>query len=288
MNRNWTVMEILKTTERYLREKSIPNSRLDSELMLCKVLDCERIDLYTGFDRPLTQRELDCYRTYVSRRARREPLSYITGGKEFFSLEFNVDSSALIPRPESELLVEEVISRAAGMERKGRFRVLDVGTGSGCIAVTLARYLPEAQVTAVEKERSTCRTAEKNAEKHRVAIRFICADFFETDLTGEGLFDVIVSNPPYVSESDYTKLAPEIVEYEPRTALVAGVSGTELIVALLRKSTELLKPGGVVFIEIGDGQQQVTGDAAGELFEQVRFVRDLSGKDRVLVAEGKK
>lgn len=281
-------MEILKTTEKYLREKSIPNARLDSELLLCKVLDCERIELYTGFDRPLTQREVDAYRTCVSRRARREPLSYITGGKEFFSLEFDVDASALIPRPESELLVEEVIARAGSAERKHGFRILDVGTGSGCIAVALARYLPEAEVIAVEKERSTCRTAAKNAEKHRVAIRFICSDFFEADLSEEGLFDVVVSNPPYVSESEYKKLAPEIVKYEPRTALVAGASGTELIVGLLRKSTDLLKPEGVVFIEIGDGQQQETGDAAEEFFESVRFARDLSGKDRVLVAEGKK
>jgi len=222
----WKIVELLQTTTEFFQKKSIDNPRLNAELLLCKVLGIQRVDLYVNYDRPISSKELREYHDFVCRRASREPLQYILGQTEFMSLTFMVNPSVLIPRQDTETLVEWVIERFNGRQN---LKILDLGTGSGNIAISLAFYLNEPHITAVDISQKALESAQENANLNKVndCVSFIQCDAldrrFETILNDR--FDIIVANPPYIPEQEFMQLEPEVREYEPRIALLDQNNG---------------------------------------------------------------
>lgn len=265
--KKWTILEVLKWTSRYFQGKGISNPRTDAEVLLAHALGVERIDLYLRYDQPLTADERAVYREFVRRRASGEPVQYITGHREFWSLDFEVTPDVLIPRPETEVLVEIAIKYLK--ERRFR-RVVDIGTGAGVIAVALAHEIDGISVLATDISSSAINVARRNAVKHGVAdrIRFIVMNLFES-LLPDVKFDVIVSNPPYVSSEEYRKLDREIKNFEPSIALLGGADGLDVVRRLIVQGISYLTTGGFLFIEIGYGQAEAVRDFVSGLGQEV-------------------
>lgn len=283
----WTVRELMKTAIAYLAEKGYDEARLTVELLLAHVLNLQRIELYTNFERPLTKNELRLFRSLFVRRLRHEPLQYIVESAFFMGLQFEVDSRVLIPRPETETLVEEVLLECKN--RSGEhLTILDVGTGSGNIAISVAKYAKNVSVTAIDKSADALDVARINALRHGVdkTIEFIKADVFEpleSILTNP--YDCIVSNPPYVSMNEWEKLQPEIRKYEPREALTDNADGLSFYKQLISISRRLLKPGGLFIVEVGYGQSsRVELLLQSEGYESIRSISDLQRIPRVVRA----
>lgn len=255
----WTVLKVLQWTAGYLKEQGIEGARLDAELLLTEVLQLDRVGLYVNYDRPLEATELAAYRQLVGRRARREPVAYILGRSEFWSLPLAVRSDVLIPRPDTEVLVEEALQRA-GSEN----RILDVGTGSGAIAIALAHELPKAQLVAIDLCDAALAVAQENARSNSVAERIT---FQQGDLQHlpSGPFELIVANPPYIPQGDLASLQPDVRDYEPHLALAGGNDGLDCYRTLAAQSRQCLTPGGWMLLEVGFGQaeavQQLLADA---------------------------
>ena len=282
-NKTWTVLDLIQWTASYFEDKGIDSPRLDAELLLAKVLGMDRMGLYINFDRPLAPPELDQYRELVKTRARRVPVKYMLGECEFMSLAFEVGPGVLIPRPETEHLVE----RALDLLRAGTDRdqvVFDIGTGSGCIAIAAAKEMAEVKVVASDISREALDIAKRNAARHGLAdrIAFVAGSFLDAHREGPRA-DLIVSNPPYIAEPDWGTLVPEITDNEPRGALLSGPDGLGHIRRLLETVPAHLRPGAHFLCEIGDGQ----AEAVRQIVEQtgaygsVDFVPDLGGIDRV-------
>ena len=259
-SKTWTIKDLLKVTTEYLKGKGIENPRLDAEVLLAHQLKGDRVSLYLNLDQPLTKEEISGYRTSVRRRVQREPLQYITGVQEFWSLEFIVGPQALIPRPESEMLVEHAIGllKATGEERGHAPAILDVGTGCGTLAVSLACEMEHATIRATDISSTALELARLNAEKHGVADRVA---FLEGDLLKPienlGLeFDVILSNPPYVASEEYEALPPEIRDYAPRLALEGGQGGMYYVERIITETPDYLIPGGWLLIEMAPNQTE--------------------------------
>lgn len=287
---SWTIGDLLKVTTKYLKDKGIESPRLTSEVLLARLLDMDRVTLYLQFEKPLTEKELSLYRKRVRQRAGRVPLQYITGVQEFWSMEFTVDARVLIPRPETELLMEQALAAAKDITLGGgcKGRVLDLGTGSGILAVCLARELPGWLVWATDISGDALELARLNAARHEVSdrIRFRQGDLF-APLEKEGIgFDLIVCNPPYVAEEDYASLPPEVRGHEPRVALAGGSGGTACLDRVLRGAEGFLNPGGWLLLEMAPEQTEKILALAGELgcYRAQRRVRDYTGRYRVVMA----
>ncbi len=277
-----SVLDVINATTAFFQQKGVDSPRLTIELMLAHALRKKRLDLYLEFERVLDEPTLTTLREMVKRRGAGEPLQYILGKVEFHGLEFAVDKRVLIPRPETELLVEEV---AAGCKEAGPVRILDIGTGSGCIAVTLAVLLPSAAITATDRSAAALELARANAARHGVTgrVEIVESDLFST-LTGRQ-FDWIVSNPPYIPSSQANTLAREIRDYEPLEALFAGEDGLAVIRRIIAGAPPFLSAGGRVALEIGAGQS----GAVQELFLEAQYqvakvVKDYDNYDRLIIA----
>lgn len=286
---SWTIGDLLKVTTQYLKEKGIESPRLTSEVLLARLLQVDRVTLYLQFEKPLTEKELSLYRERIRRRVGREPLQYITGFQEFWSMEFAVDARALIPRPETELLMEQALAAAKGIPPGGGSKgsILDLGTGSGILAVCLACELPGWIVWATDISEDALELARLNAARHGVSdrIRFRKGDLFEP-FTMEGIgFDIIVCNPPYVAEEDYARLPPEVRDHEPRMALAGGSGGTECLDRVLREAERFLNPGGWLLLEMAPEQTERMLTLAGELgcYRDQRRIRDYTGRYRMVM-----
>jgi len=247
----WTVGRLLQWTVDYLKRHQSDAPRLDAEVLLAHALGCQRIQLYTTFDETPPEPARTAFRELVRRRAEGEPVAYLVGKREFYSLSFRVTPDVLIPRPETEMLVLTLLDLVK-QEYAGReVRICDVGTGSGIIAVCAAKYLPQARVTAVDISPAALDVARANAADHGLADRI---EFCQSDLLAAlpaGVqFDFVVSNPPYVAAGEMEKLARDVRTFEPRTALVAGPQGTEVIARLIPAATERLSTGGYLLVEI--------------------------------------
>jgi release factor glutamine methyltransferase len=292
MSDSWTVLRILDWTRGYLEERGSQSPRLDAELLLASVLEMERIGLYVAYDRPLTPEERAALRILVQRRGAGEPTQYILGEQEFWSIPFRVEPGVLIPRPETELVVEEALAAARRLEEVhgAEIRIVDVGTGTGCIAVALARELPAAQIIATDVEAVPIRLARENALTAGVAdrVRVVVADGLSGVDLGLGPFHVVVSNPPYIPDGDFDGLMPSVRDHEPRVALTAGPEGLDVLQRLVAScaAPEILVPGGALVLEISDDAQAQKVhrlcDAHG--FDAVRIRQDYSGLSRVVVA----
>jgi release factor glutamine methyltransferase len=287
----WIIKDLLKVTAGYLKEKNIDSPRLTAEILLSHQLKTDRVNLYLNFDQPLTEKEISGYRALIKRRLLHEPIQYITGTKEFWSMDFMVDPQVIIPRPESELLVEQAVKRfGTNFTQQNRPpRILDLGTGSGVLAISVAKELPQAQIWATDLSDGALSIARRNAEKHGVAdrIKFMCGDLWEPIAILDFNFDMIISNPPYIASEEYDDLAPEVRDYEPRLALDGHEGGMYFIEKILQEGLDYLSPGGWLIMEMAPDQ---TGKAL-LLAEQINGygektrIKDYSHVYRVVIAQ---
>ena len=281
------ILDVIDKTTPFFEKRGIDSPRLTIELLLAHLLQKKRLDLYLEFERELDEPTLEKLREFVRRRAGGEPLQYIVGEAEFFGLKFLVDRRVLIPRPETELLVETVLTRLKSpiSNLQSPISIVDVGTGSGCIAVTLARKLPGATVYAVDASPEALEVARANAARHGVekSIRFLQGDLLE--LLPDSLRpEVIVSNPPYIATGELATLPREVRDFEPVRALVAGEDGLEVIHRLVMNAKRVLSPTGFAALELGAGQraavEKLVAESGGETMQ---VVKDLQGHERVIV-----
>jgi release factor glutamine methyltransferase len=277
------LLEILRKTADFFSRAGIEQPRLDAELLLADTLGCKRLELYLRHEQPLFEEHLAPLRDKVKRRARREPLQYILGCVDFHGVQLKVDNRVLIPRPETEHLVELLIERAAQEKPQ---RILDLGTGSGAIALALAKALPECQVVAVDQSADALEVARANAVANQLQgrVEWHCGSWFEP-LPEATKFDWIVSNPPYLTESEWQDAAPEVREHEPYTALVADAEGSADLLWILQQSPRFLQPEGSVFLETGIAQHpQLTEHARQIGFKSMQSLRDYHQHPRFFCA----
>lgn len=278
MSERWTVLDLLKWTANYFAGKGIENGRLDAELLLAEVLKLNRIGLYLNFDRPLQSDELATFRALIERRARREPIAYILGHCEFWSLTFKVGPDVLIPRGDTETLVE-----AALKVLPPGGTLLDVGIGSGAIALAIAHERPDLSVEGIDLSPAALAIAAENAERLGLADRVTLrqGDLFALD--GSNQYDVIVSNPPYIALGEKAALMPEVRDFEPALALFAGADGLDCYRALIPAARAALKDSGILLVEVGAGQATAVAELfAASGYAEIFTSRDLSGIERVV------
>jgi release factor glutamine methyltransferase len=290
----WTVRRLLEWTSSFFARKQIDSPRLATELLLAHVLNIPRIKLYTDYEHVLGDAPLAKFRALVQRAAEHEPIAYLTGRAHFFGLEFEVTRDVLIPRPDTELIVENVLQlvrHQAGMEAP---RILDLCTGSGCIAAAIAYHLKTAVVTAIDISEKAAGVAKRNVEKLGLADRVTVeiGDLYEplSRIVDARPFDLIVSNPPYVATSDLDQLDRNVRDYEPVGALDGGIDGLTITRRILDGASERLVPGGRIYIELAFNQAEAAKELASHHtdLENVMVLRDLAGNDRVLTAIRKK
>ncbi len=281
-----TIQQTLLRAIRALRPIST-SANLDAEVLLSYAMNKSKAWLLAHQSETPTTRQAASFRALLTKRKRGVPIAYLTGHKEFYGLDFEVNPSVLVPRPETELLVEETIAIARAIHKqidRKKLRIADIGTGSGCIAITLAKFIPDAQIYASDVSAAALRVAEKNAKTHKVSSRitFLRGDLFSpyTAVIKKGLLDVIVSNPPYLKKKELPA-----VKHEPEVALYGGKMGIEVLDRLLARATHYLAPHGAILLEIGADQAGAVDYAAQQQFPEksVRTMKDLAGRDRVVV-----
>ncbi len=280
-----TILEAINSAAEYLDKKNVKSARLNAELLLAHVLNCKRMQLYLSYDSPLKKDEIDLYRELLLRRSKYEPLQYILGKVEFFGIELKVNSSVLIPRPETELLVEEIIH---SISKEKEINILEVGCGCGNIAIALASNISNSKITAIDVSESAILLSEENAEMNGVLnkITFLKQDIFNALPKNLGDYDLIVSNPPYVSLEDFNNLEPELRLYEPQIALTDGLDGLTFYKRISEQSKFLLKQKGKIFFEIGIGQSDdVNKILVDSGFDNIKIKKDYSGIDRIISGE---
>lgn len=273
----WDVLKVLNWTKGYLAEKGVENPRLEAEWMLCEALSLDRVGLYLNFDKPLCDAELAAFRGMVARRGKREPLQYILGSQEFMGLDFQVSPAVLIPRHDTEVLVTEAVQRGGALRS-----ILDIGTGSGCVAVALAKALPEAEVCSVDVSGEAIAVARGNAQRNGATVHFFQGSLFEP-FAGRR-FDMVVSNPPYIPQADLATLQQEVRGFEPLNALDGGADGLDFYRRISAQAPGHLNPGGWLLFELGAGQApQVLGLLRERGFTEGTFTQaDPAGIERVV------
>ncbi len=280
-----TIASLLREGSQALAAAGIPTPSADTEVLLAHLMTCDRARLHAHSEEAVAREVEVDYREGITRRASREPLQYITGLQEFWSLPFNVSPAVMIPRPETELIVEACVARCSKLDP----RVVDIATGSGCVAVAVARELPGALVHATDLSEEALDVARLNAARNDVGGRlaFYQGDVYEPlrNLGLEGYIDFVLSNPPYVAESDLATLEPEVRDHEPRAALTPGPDPLAVHRRVAAQAPEFLVPGGFVIVEFGIGQTQDVSRAYASVagLEVEEVLKDLAGLDRVLV-----
>jgi len=258
--KRWTIQEILDVTTQFLRDKGIESPRLCAEVLLAHQLKKSRVELYLKFDQPLSSLEIAGYRSLIKRRLKREPVQYITGHQEFWSLDFLVSPAVLIPRPETEVLVEEAIKikKSNLLSDSSHPKILDLGTGSGAIAITLAKEIESATIWASDISFDALTVARDNAKHHNLnsRIKFYQGDLWQPFSNSSITFDMIISNPPYIPTDIFQTLPPEVRYYEPRIALDGHENGMHFIKRIIEESGTYLKPGGWLLIEMDPDQTE--------------------------------
>jgi len=284
----WTIGKLLTWMNGYLAEKGVDSPRLSAELLLSHVLARKRIELYTNFDLPVEQARLDELRGLVKRCGEHEPVAYLVGRCEFYSLQIKVNRAVLIPRPETELLVERAIDRLRLRAKPAA--ILDLCTGSGCIAVAIARNVQECRIVATDSSDEALAVADQNVRAHALAerVRLLCGDLFDPLIAGldDTSFDLIVSNPPYVSSAEMQQLDRNVKDYEPVSALHGGMDGLDVYRRIAQSVGNFLKPDGVLLLEIGYAQGppiRALFEATG-LFAEITVEKDRSNNDRIVIA----
>ncbi len=282
----WTVLRLLEWTTEFFKKRGSSSPRLDAEVLLAHARECQRIALYTAYSEVPTDEQRVAFREMVRRRGEGTPVAQLVGYREFFSLRFRVDDSVLIPRPETEHIVIAALDHVKTLADSERpIRIADVGTGSGAIAISLAKHIASCEILAIDRSAAALEIARWNTDFHQVAdsVRLLESDLFAAASADE-TFHLIVSNPPYVSESEYSELPVTVRDFEPREALVSGPKGTETIERLIVQCVDRIRPGGKVLIElspmIADACEAIA-QASGR-WRDIAFVKDLAHHKRVL------
>mgnify|MGYP003126215003 CR=1 FL=1 len=284
----WTVLRLLQWTSDFFKSRGSESPRLDAEILLAHARDCERIELYTAFAEVPSDEQRIAFRELVRRRGEGAPVAQLVGFREFYSIPIRVDENVLVPRPETEHLVVEAIDQAkriAATVADRPLRILDIGTGSGAIAIAIAKNLKDVEVVAVDVSLAALDIARWNVEKQKLSdrITLMQSDLFEA-LQADAKFDVICSNPPYISQSEYDSLPDTVRNHEPRGALLAGQDGTEIISRILADAPAHLFPGGRLVLEyspmIADSCKAMA-EGSGK-WNDIKRIRDLAGHQRIL------
>ena len=283
---DWTIIKILQCTTSYFRSNLIDSPRSTAEILLAHTLGLKRIDLYLRYDQPLVRSELDCFRALIKRRTNREPVAYIVGLKEFWNIELAVTKEVLIPRPETECLVEEALSALSKESSYSPKRVLEVGTGSGAIILAMASEKPEHNYFASDISVKAAFVALKNAKKQGLdnKICFFCGNWFFPLKEKDRLFDMVLSNPPYIRKGDINSLQPEISRFEPLAALDGGEDGLCQIRNIINSGHKFLNSKGHLILEIGHDQKEAVYKIVEEAgtYQDIYFRKDYSGFDRII------
>jgi release factor glutamine methyltransferase len=289
-----TVLEVIQRSTEFLKNKGVDSPRLQTELLLAHLLKIQRMQLYLNFERELSETELGNFRELIKRRGQREPLQHIVGSTSFCGLELTVNRQVLIPRPETELLAEEgwkflnSVNPQSSTINKQLATALDLGTGSGCIAIALAVHCPATQVFATDISAEALELAQQNAARHNVLdrIKLLQADAFAA-FDSPKLFDLIISNPPYIPTDEIAALQIEVRDHDPRRALDGGLDGLAFYRRIASEASNFLNPGGKIMLEFGDGQAQ----AVREIFESQKWIveaiiEDYTQRPRILIVHG--
>ena len=283
MPSTWRVIDLIHWAETYLKEKEFDNPRAEIEWLLCALLDCDRLNVYLRFEEPLSQSQLTILRNWVKRRLKNEPLQYITGSCDFYGRQFLINSKVLIPRPETERLVDIAIEKMNGIDSPS---ILDVGTGSGCIATTLGLEIPDSKVMGVDISLDALEIANGNKEK-------LCSEnvlFIEMDILNtfpEKLFDLLVSNPPYILKNEMGNLMKDVKDFEPVIALEDENNGFTFYKRFAEIGRTLVKPGAWFVLEVGMGDHpsMVKSIFSNSGYLNVELIKDYNGDNRVLVVQ---
>lgn len=276
-----TAGEMLARAREFLGRKQLPEARLEAELLVAHALGLDRLKLFLSLDRPVTPGEVDRARQGLVRRGKREPVAHLTGTREFYGRPFTVDGRVLVPRPETELLVDLARDRSSALDHAPR--IADIGTGSGCIAITLALELEGSAVRAIDISPEALEVARANAETLGAEVEFVCGDGPEA--LGEGPLDLLVSNPPYIAPAERESLAPEVRDWEPELALFLPANDPDhWLRRLLDTAAQRLQPGGTLLVELGLGQSERALELARERGFEASVHKDFAGIPRVLDA----
>lgn len=282
-----TLIDFLNSARSFLEQKGFENPRGNAEALLCKTLNLPRIELYLQHDRPLSETEVSSYREYLRRRLRHEPLQYILGEIEFFGVSLDVTPGVLIPRPETEELVERLVDWLRNHGAHERRRVLDIGCGSGCIAVALAACLPALDIDAVDADYDAIVLTQRNAAKHEVTDRVhtLRADILKDGIEGRlsPPYHVLVSNPPYIAEADIYSLQAEVQDFEPHNALSGGEDGLLFYRRIAELIPGLVAGGGLIALEVGRGQGETVAEMLRALGAEAEILADMSGQSRFVM-----
>ncbi|MBT3169129.1 MAG: peptide chain release factor N(5)-glutamine methyltransferase [Candidatus Cloacimonetes bacterium] len=270
------IKQILQIIIDNFAKANINTAKIEAEIILSSVLNLKRFELYLNLDKPILKNELETILTIISRRKKREPLQYILGETEFYDCKIKVNKYVLIPRPETEFLIEKII-----LENPKIKQILDIGTGSGAIAIALAKFLPNCQIDAIDISINALEIAKNNAVKNNVNITFSHSNLFEN---ANKRYNLIVSNPPYISKNNFIDLQPEITKFEPITALVAGENGLYFYRKILENAKKYLTDDGKIYFEIGHNQAKIIKNIATlNGFKNIEICRDLNNFDRIMV-----
>ncbi len=282
----WNIQKVLEWTTTHFKSHQIDSPRITAEVLLAHALRFKRIDLYLRYDQPLSAGELAAFKELVRRRLRHEPVAYITGQKEFWSLNFAVSPAVLIPRPDTECLVEAALAFLPKAEASNSKRILELGTGSGAIIAVLALERPGHVFFALEKSRAAIGQAQANCIALGVGdtIHLFCSDWFAALKQSMRPFDLILSNPPYIARGDISSLSPEITDFEPRLALDGDLDGLSALRQIIYSAPQWLKPGGKLLLEIGFDQGPAVEEIARQCreYDQTACLKDYGGRDRVM------
>ena len=277
------INSFINWSQSQLADAGVKSPRLDSEIILAHTLNLSRTDLWTQDKRVLSESEKKIAKKNVERRLNREPVSLIVGHQEFWSLDFVVDGNVLTPRPETELVIETALNCISSHTA----RILDLGTGSGALAVTMAKEVPECKVSAIDIDPKALSIAKENAVRHGVAdrVEFICTDLIKS--AWSGCFSIILSNPPYIKSADIKKIMPEVQNYEPKKALDGGITGLAFYRAIIPMAIDRLEENGFLILEIGHDQaDEVTALLDSfSCYQNIEVIQDYSGYDRVIKAQ---
>ncbi len=277
-----TILDVITKSTEYLDRKGIESPRANAEILLANILNCKRLELYLMYDKPLRDSELNNYREYLKRRGNYEPIQYITGSVEFYALELKVTPAVLIPRPETEILVEEIIDSVKIDEE---LFILDIGSGCGNISIALAENLPGVHVTGIDISKDAIMIANENLEKYQLSerVNFVNGDILKTNANDFSNYDIIVSNPPYVSQKDYLNVQKEILNFEPEIAITDYSDGYKYFGKIITLASEILKRGGKLFFEMGQGQSKKINELLMKNnFKEIHVIKDYQKIDRVI------
>ena len=276
----WRVLDIIKSSTDFLEKKGVPDARLDAEILLGSVLEKNRLELYMFFDRPMSRGEMDLYREHIRRRGSREPLQHILGETGFMNLTIKTTRAALIPRPETEILVEKVMA----ISPKTGARILDIGTGTGCIAIALAQELDEVKVLGIDISSEALDLAKENASLNQTQVSFQTIDILNDLPKIEERFDLVVSNPPYIDRSETDQLQEEVIGFDPALALFADNDGLKFYQRFAEILPELLIPSGHFFFEFGGSHQEkaVLNIFMEKGYQDLEIIQDYNGDPRII------